>query len=442
MVDHNEAQEAVENDWVSGFLSSNQILIVDSQSSARTSLTATLIQMGAKRHRMSLVGTIEEARREIERSKPRILFCDYMIGKTSSLDLIQEQRKEYSTEADNCVFVLVTSNGSQSAVARAAEEDVDTYIMKPYSINMLRKSLNEALKNKFSPNDYLRTIALGKKELTNGAISNAIEKFEAAKKLSDLPTLACFYRGYSELMNENVSKADLSYREGLEYNKFHYKCLIGLFDLLMKQEKHEEAYDVVKKLAEYFPANPKRLTSVLRLAIMTNNYNDIESYYQIFKQIDERTDELTRYICSALSVAGKHYLGQNIHARAVELFNNVAVSCAGRIQYMRYAIEALANHQRKDEAVAYLKRFPAETRGTADYLVASLMVSGMTRPSGEVIQQARTLIQDGFEQPAVYRVLIHHSSKSGLKDSTDHLVQLAVKKWPEQADDFKFAAAA
>ena len=57
------AEKTTENDdSIRSFLESNDILVVDSFSSARVSLTVLLAQMGAKRSRMALVGTMEEAK--------------------------------------------------------------------------------------------------------------------------------------------------------------------------------------------------------------------------------------------------------------------------------------------------------------------------------------------------------------------------------------------
>jgi DNA-binding NarL/FixJ family response regulator len=428
-----------DSNFIEDFMGANDILVVDPVSSARVSLTGTLVQMGAKRNRMSLVGTLEEARAVIQRLKPKVIFCEYMVGKESGLDLIQEQKLAYGNQAKDCFFVLVTSNGSQSAVARAAEEDVDTFVIKPYTIKTFRHSLNEALKGKLDPSDYARTIEQGKTYLKEGANAEAELQFKQAQKQSATPTLACFYLGQTALIKEALAEATDDYRQGLSYNKIHYKCLIGLFDLQMKQNKHTEAYDVVKKIAQYFPANPKRLASVLRLAIMTKNYDDIEGYYRIFTQLDVRSDELTRYICSALSVTAKHYLTRSTRSRAIELFDKVAISCAGRIQFMRYAVETMVAFDCQKDALDYMKKFPPELRGKPDYLIASLTAEGATRPSGEMIQKARDIIAKDIEEPCVYLVLIYHLGKGGLKDAAEHTASEASKKWPKQAEEFSKA---
>jgi CheY-like chemotaxis protein len=424
------------SELIQGFLESHDALIVDSNSSARVSLTGTLIKLGAKRHKLSLVGTMDEARAEIDRIKPRIIFCDYMIGKESGLDLIQEQKQRCGQDAKDYFFVLVTGNGSQSAVARAAEEDVDTFVIKPYTLETFRMCMGDALAAKLNPSEYAQKIEQGKKSMRDGKLDDAINLFEAAKKLSSKPTLACFYLGQTEQMKQELQEANGAFREGLRYDKIHYKCLVGLFDLLMKEEKFTQAYDVVKKIAQYFPANPKRLSSVIRLAILTKNYDDIEAYYRLFTRLDNRTDELVRYVCSALAITGKFYFGQGTRSRALELFDKVATISAGRIKYMRYAIETMVEYDALKEAAEYLKRFPAEYRGRPDYLLSSLAVAGGALPSGEVIQLARDLIRSGIAEPLVYHVYISHLVKAGKNDEAEHEAQTASQKWPDLELDF------
>ena len=268
-----------------------------------------------------------------------------MVGDESGLDLLQEQKVAYSkAELNQTLFVLLTGNSSQSAVARAAEEDVDTFIIKPYTKDLLRKTLENTVHQKLNPSRYLQLIEEGKDHLFKKRYDEAIELFEEAMLENNEPTLACFYAGQAEFMKTAMSNAETKYEKGLSYNKIHYKCLVGLFDLLMVQEKYNEAYGIIRKLAQYFPANPKRLNSVLRVAILTDNFDDIDGYYQIYLQITERNEELTKHMCSALVVAGKYYLQKDMHAKALQIFESAAISSAGRSQFLAYIIATLIDY--------------------------------------------------------------------------------------------------
>ena len=66
-----------------------------------------------------LASSIADAEQEIQKRKPNIVVAESTFGKQSGLDLLQRQR-ENNPESKNCLFILLTGNSSQSAVARAA----------------------------------------------------------------------------------------------------------------------------------------------------------------------------------------------------------------------------------------------------------------------------------------------------------------------------------
>lgn len=93
--------------------------------------------------------------------KPQIVITDFNLSNRCGLDLLQRQR-EQCPDAKECLFVLITGNTSQSALAQAAEEDVYTYLLKPYTIDIFRKSIARAVEAKLTPSNYTRLINEGK----------------------------------------------------------------------------------------------------------------------------------------------------------------------------------------------------------------------------------------------------------------------------------------
>jgi CheY-like chemotaxis protein len=416
----------VDSPVVRKYFSENQILIADTVSSARVTLASQLIQVGASRAQMSLVGSFEEAQAVIQTMKPKIIFCDYMLGKKSGLDLLQEQKKRYEStktpgQMDDSLFVLVTGNGSQSAVASAAEEDVDTFIVKPYTIKRLQKSLSQAVIAKLQPDEYHQKIEAGKTLLTAGKIDEAAAIFQAATKLDPKPTLACFYLAQTAEIKKAAASADVNYRKGLQFSEIHYKCLVGLYELLTQQGKYGKAYEVVQRLAQFFPANPNRLAAVLRLAVVTSNYPDVPKYYELFTALDERPESLTRHMCSAMAVAGKHALAKNDFDKATDIFDKVAASSGGRTNYLRYIIESLVQWERFAEATRFLKRFSAADQLTPDFEVCSFLVASGTRPASEVLNQGRLLLRQGIQSQQVFEILIRVAKGQKLGPLADDL---------------------
>jgi CheY-like chemotaxis protein len=412
-----------------------RIVVADASSVSRVAISSTLSSLGALTSNISLANTFAEAEKMIASEKPRIVIADYDIGKQRGLDLLQKQRAQ-QPESKDCLFILVTGNTSQTAVARAAEEDVDTYILKPFSLETLKMNVLKAAILKLKPSPYLKVIEAGKELLTAGKIDEALVQFETAKKLNPTPALACFYIGQAQLMKKAVEAAEGSYNTGLIYNKIHYKCLVGLFDVFMSRNMHKEAYEVIRKISHYFPANPTRMTQVLRLAILTKSYDDVEKYYQIFTTLDDRNEEMIKYICAALVVCGKHYLHKRLGSRARQLFAKAITTASGRTRVLRDVILSLLEFDRIEDANEFLKKFPMDTHSGTDYLTMKLLLLDRSEAGALALNEAKELIKNGIEDPLIYRVLIRRHSESGSSSGAEEYFNAAQKKFPEYKEQF------
>ena len=416
------------------FLAQTKAFIVDTSPASRARLMKTLVDMGAKPHLIQTFCNYEEAEARIG-EMPQIVITEYRLRDKSGFDLLQTFRKYKGNERS--LFILITANSSQSLVAQAAEEDIDAYILKPYTQESLKSSLMMAAMAKFFPSDYALKIDEGKKLLFGGKPAEAKVSFEEAMKLHEKTALACFYYGQAELMENALGKAEEMYTEGLSHNKIHYKCLTHLFDLLFNLNRHDEAYEVVKQIATYFPANPKRLSTVLRLAIMTDNFKDIESYYELFTSIENRTDELVRYICAAMITCGRYYLIHNYPDRALKLFEKVKTTAAGREKYRLYVIQHLVEFSLDEEAPAYLERFTGDNYRTREYKIAEFLVKTKTLAAAEVVNRAKKLIAEKHISYCVYYVYLRALLVQKKTSEANTILEEATFLYPDKEHVFR-----
>jgi CheY-like chemotaxis protein len=416
------------------YLKDAKIFVVDSSSASRTRIAKILVDLGATANLITLIGDYDQAMLEIPLHKPKVILSDYYIGTRSGLDLIQAQRAAHPDMRD-CLFVLVTADTSQSAVANAVEEDVDTYILKPYTLKSFQEILIRGAVSKLFPSEYHRTIEKGKELLFKNEIEPAVALFEKAITLDPKPTLACFYHGQANYLRQAVQEANTSYNKGLTYNRIHYKCLLGLLDLFMSESKHHEAYAVMKRIFKHFPMNSARLVSTIRLAVVTNSYVDIENYYKPFLGFDTRSDEVVKNMCAALVVAGRFHLGAGNPEKAFDLFDKAATSSAGRTFFLRKITEALCEAGHPEKAREIVSRFPAHEQGSVDYMSSKYLVDDKFVEPGVSIQQGRELIKAGVETPGVYLTLIRRSVEAQFHDHSEELARRARQKWPEISEE-------
>lgn len=413
------------------YLEESKIFVVDAQAVSRTRLIRLLKELGAKTENISSIADYNEALEKMETERPRIILSDFKIQNGSGFDLLHNYRKINPDNKDH-LFILVTSDSSQSLVAQAAEEDVDSFILKPYTVDVLKSTLISTAINKLYPSPYIQKIEEGKELLFNGKPQESIPIFKEAKKMNKKPTLACFYIGQAEFMKESMNGAEDSYREGLDHNKIHYKCLVSLFDLFYELQKYDEAYDVVKTIAQFFPANPERLATVLRLAIQTNNFSDIEDYYEIFVTLDERTSDILTYICAALAVCGRFYFQKNEEQKAIRIFTKLGRTTAGNPKFLRIGIENFIEFGHLDIANDFLTRFDRKSQTTDDFAVAKYLATQHELSPNESINIATGFISKDIHIFGVYLVLIRRALEAQRRDQAEKYLEDATKLWPDK----------
>lgn len=398
------------------FLETNEVLIVDKNPSSRNRLLKTIYDLGAKRHLIHTCGSLQEADQFIKTKKIGIVLSDYFIGGGSGFDLFKLIREQNPNNKEHCL-VLVTSNISQTAVAKAAEEDVDSFIIKPYTIQSIQDNLISTVSAKVKPSEYMLKVEDGKNLINAGKFPEAIIVLKKAIELHSKPALALFYIGQAEYLKNHLDEATGSYNEGLNFNNIHYKCLVGLYELFMREGKYHEAYGVVKKIAKYFPANPDRLAQIIRLAIRTGNYDDMQMYYEIFTSLEERLQVLTNYVGAGMYIAGKHCLLNRETKTALQYFDNIAVSCSEFSKFIRAIIVVLIENDMAEDAEKYLSRFDSGMKEQEDYLVSEYMImSKKEQDNGFIIKVGLDLYNKKIRDYGCMRVLIEAMVKGGYKE--------------------------
>ncbi len=417
------------------FLLKNKIMIVDRSSASRKRLAKTLSDYDAKMINVHLYGRYQEAIEALDSVKPAIILSDYHLGDGSGFDLFRKYREMNTVESNSAVLVLITSNVSQSAVAKAAEEDVDSFIIKPYTMETLTQGLISAYLTKLHPSDYMKKIEEGKKLLFENKLDEASAIFEEAKELNKKPSLAYFYIGQVNYIKKFMEGAENSYQDGVNINKIHYKCQVGLYDLYFNDKKYDEAYEVVKNIAKYFPANPDRLNSIVRLAVMTKNYQDMNYYYEIFKSLEMREKQTIRYICAGLYVTGKYYLSNEQFDEALTVFNKIAVSSAGETKFYRAMIESLIEYKMIEEAQKVLTRFDSDEKMTQDYSISEFLIQSETESNDKIVQKGVELINDGCDNYQCLKVLLKCYLKNQHSDKADEIYQKIIDTHPEKQEE-------
>ncbi|MDA8793264.1 response regulator [Bacteriovoracaceae bacterium] len=413
------------------FLSTNNVLIVDQSGSSRRRLIKTLVDMGGKSHQISAVASFHECKEILEEKKPQLILSDYKVKGGSGFDLFSFIRHTYPEEK-KMTLILVTANISQTAVAKAAEEDVDSFIIKPYTVKSLEQSLINAVLLKINPSEYIKKVNLAKDMIEAGKVEESIDILEEAKTLDPKPSLAMFYLGQAQYMLKILEQAKEKYNEGLKINSIHFKCQVGLYTIFKNEEQWDNAYKVVRNIAKYFPSNPDRLKEVVHLCVRTENYKDLEEYYGHFLELEERPDQVVDYICAGMYILGKWFFMNSDNTRGKEIYEKIVVSCAGNPKYLKAVITVLSQNNEHSVGQRYLSRFTGDSTSGNEYLAAACYSEWSTMDANQKVKSILEVYNAGVKEHYTFELIVEAFKEADMEQKLEEYVFEAKKLYPNQ----------
>ena len=315
------------------FMNEAKILIVDENFTYRVALKQTLVSYGAMNNNIVATKTVREAKTLMDATHFHIVFSDFLLKDGIGTSLIGEHK--------DFIFILVSSLASQAAVAKAAEVEVDQFIFKPYSQIHLRTVLEGVIKVYNDPSESNLFIEDGKEFLSMGEFDKAAMMFEKAKNDPASFARASSYLGEISKIKNELEGAFRNFREGLSATEVHFRCLMGMFNVLQQTGRMEEAYSVLKDIVLYFPECPDRLIQGIDLAIKTKKFVDIEEFFEVFKLMYEKPEKLLNYMGSGLLVNGHYHLRHENESAAMESFVRGISVGQGHDKFTMYVREKL-----------------------------------------------------------------------------------------------------
>jgi CheY-like chemotaxis protein len=289
---------------IHSFIQDKIVLMVGQDIRSFNFIKNVLSELGFAEDKIDFINYSDSAMDLIQEFKPTIIISEYQLSDCSGFDFFRniKRSQEYYP-----IHILLTSNLSQSLVAKAAEEDVDLYFLKPFQKDLISSKIIDEIYETINPSDYRKKIITGR-DLIECDLNAARLEFEEATKLSEFPSLAYYYLGRIDDSLKRNEVAELEFKQGLEINEIHFKCLTGLYENFLKRGDFESAYEVLHNLVRVFPENELRFAKALHLCIKIKKFDDIKYFYEVYQRLINKDPRITNAMCSALYIAGKFYV--------------------------------------------------------------------------------------------------------------------------------------
>ena len=376
-------------------------LIIDSNSTSRSLLSAQLRDLGVQQVRQA--SRVSDARVILEHKTYDIVLCDYHFDGTemSGQDLLDELRREhllpYST-----VFVMVTGEASYAKVAEAAEAALDAYLIKPYTSASLADRLAHARHRKRVLKDIFEAI---ESQDFEGAAAHCLKRFNARSEF------------------------------------WLYAARIGA-ELLLRLNRHEDAHKLYDAIIEAKTVPWARL-GVARSELASGNL--VAARRTLETLIGDIPDHADSY-----DVMGRVQMEQGELNAALETYRTAAKLTPGcLLRQQRCGSLAFYAGQRED-ALKMLERTMAQGLRSKLFDMLSLVLIGLmrfdTKDSKGLKYSHDAMVQELERRPQSKRLQRFEAVFRGLRFLSEHKVGNALElarqlSLEADAEDFDLEAA-
>lgn len=403
-------------------------LVVDYTTSYTHGIASSLKALGCAEERIYIAKRYDEARDIINTKKPDILITESSLNGHQGLELVGLLNSQSASK----ISVIISHSNSGPAIAEAAEELVDDYIVKPFQGGQIAERLRTVIARKVNPSEYVKTIRAGKQLLIEGKLQEAEKHFSMATLLEKKPTLAYYYLGYTKFIQNSFTPAVDQFRKGLELQPLHFKCLTGNFDAFFEQKAFTAAYNLSPMILENYPIGPKRLGNLFISAVYAGHLEEIPKFYGRFLGLENVTPELRRVFSAALLAAGRFHINRGEVERAAESFDLGIQVVGADVEYIDKAIRALLNTKDKgpQHAAKLMQRFPNVKIGGKEHSRLIFLTALKSQHRPQAIEIGRKLVINGFADAECYQGLVQLLVEDKKQTLAEDIVSKAVRDYP------------
>ncbi len=213
-------------------LKDSHILIVEDNQTMRKMLEVIVSDLGYRHYSTAVNGL--KAWEIIQEGGVDLILCDYLMPEMNGLELLRLVRK--SKQFYRLPFIVVSGADQRGDFMKTVQAEVDFYIIKPPNSQILGDLIDQALKIKYYPGDYVKTIYKGKYLFLNEKYDKALEQFILASQARNDIALPYYYIGliYQKLQNEK--KAELNFKKSLIIENQFISSILSLAEIYTSRD--------------------------------------------------------------------------------------------------------------------------------------------------------------------------------------------------------------
>ncbi len=386
-------------------------LILDPKNNIGELITSSLKKSGVKDQNIKIVRNKTEAISYLRERKPPFLAC-YVDPKSKAVfDLIDEYKKVIPNKFKR-YFLLFSQSKDIYSFAQALEEEVDDYIVEPYSENKIFRKINLSVEHKENPTEYKVLLNEVNQHLENGELKKARVSAAMAMTLHPRPSLAYFSMAKVEIADNNKEEAIQNCIKGLQFNKDHFRCLSLLHDLYFETGDLDRSYNVLIKILEKFPLSIGRVLEIFKLAIVLKKFDELQVYCKKILDKENNNIDIIRFCTAGLAICALNFFNKKDDAAGNALINRALKYSQFDPKILRNLYKTLVNYGLLQGSEDIFFKFKNSDKETLEWEVCKyLREIFSTKPVDMIINESEARLKLVHFDEDCYRHLLDRSKK-------------------------------
>lgn len=322
------------------------ILIVDDQQRMRWTIKEMLRRMGYVNFHEADDG--ESAMDKLRYQPINLVLCDWRMPRVTGVEVLRFVREDENLR--NLPFILVTAEMNQEIVAEAGELEVDSYLLKPFTMANLESKLNEVLAKRANLSAIDTHLELGQAYIRANQPDKALDEFQQALAINqNSPRTLLALGQIFERQGEN-DKAQAYLENAIKLAPKFVKAHVALANLYQKTDRAGQAAEHLKQAATISPKNVDRHFQLAQVLVASGQTDEAAKVLKTAMKVGKgQYSDVARRVGEALMAAGLAGEAEAAFQQALEatpqdinLFNRLGIAFRKQGKFQ----EAVANYQR------------------------------------------------------------------------------------------------
>lgn len=427
------SQDAVDLKNALSHLGTQSCLIYEPSMALAVSLRTGLQALGVPQGQIWIATKLSQATTFMTEKHPTIFIGELALQDPEEQRLL-EMFESFHDESKR-MMIITGSSIELPFIAEAAEGQIDSYALKPFSPDAFRQIFLRTFVQKLSPSEYFDKISEARVLRKSGRLEDALRSLDEAKSLSPKSARAHFLSGEVQERLGFTDRAIEQYREARAKQPSHYGSIVAEFEIHYREMNFEEATKLVPLIRSLFPVSAFRLAQLIETVAHSKTYSELEPLFECYRKLEKKSDNLVEIAETAFFMAGRSALAKNENdsgiERAMKFFEMGSQVSLRRFHYIEKVTNLLILAKAFKEAEHFLTKTEAEETNTPSYHRMSFMVAQHTANAVELMNRGRQLVFAGLANADIYRIVVKLFAQADKQTMAESIIARAVYTNPE-----------